>query len=134
MQKKLRQITKPAFLLGLIILTLSGCTYLKFPGVYRIAVLQGNIVDPEKIDQLKEGMSKRQVQFLMGSALVEDLFTQDRWDYLYVLRRGDKTLRERRLTVFFEGDTLVKIEGDYASKDSRPNTEDYIEDAKKTES
>lgn len=134
MQKKLRRITHCAALGALLVFTLSGCTYLKFPGVYRIAVLQGNIVDPEKLDQLEEGMTKRQVQFLMGSALIEDIFAQDRWDYIYVLRRGDKTLRKRRLTVFFEGDTLVKIDGDYTAKDKKIDNEDYIEDAKKTES
>ncbi|MCR6651962.1 MAG: outer membrane protein assembly factor BamE [Cellvibrionaceae bacterium] len=56
-------------------LLLNACSYLKFPGVYRIAVQQGNIIDQKKVDQLKVGMNKRQVQFVMGSPLLTDAFS-----------------------------------------------------------
>ncbi len=81
------------------------------------------------------GMTKRQVSFVMGHPLVNDAFNEDRWDYLYRLTRGDKTLRNRRFTLFFEGDKLVKWEGDYEPKpetDEAVDDEYIIEDAKKT--
>lgn len=133
MQKKLRLI--PFYtLLGLSVpLALSGCGFLKFPGVYRVAVQQGNIIDQKKVDQLELGMNKRQVQFVMGSPLLNDVFHDDRWDYLYVLRRGDKTLRHRTFTLFFEGDVLVRYEGDYEPDAEKPVEDTYIEDAKKTQ-
>lgn len=114
-------------------LLLNACSYLKFPGVYRIAVQQGNIIDQKKVDQLKVGMNKRQVQFVMGSPLLTDAFHEDRWDYIYQLRIGDQTLRDRRFTVYFDDDKLVRYEGDYEPNDASPEEDTYIEDAKKTE-
>lgn len=129
MQKKFVSV----LVFATVLMSLSACSYLKFPGVYRIAVQQGNIIDQKKVDQLKVGMSKRQVQFVMGSPLVNDAFHENRWDYVYQLRKGDDTLRNRRFTVYFDNDQLVRYEGDYEPNDVTPEEDTYIEDAKKTE-
>ena len=100
-------------LISLAIGCLSACGFVGFPGVYKIDVEQGNIVTQEMADQLKPGMSRRQVRFILGTPLVEDTFNQDRWDYPYVKRNGPNVLSESRLTVFFEGDTLIEVTGDY---------------------
>ena len=92
---------------------LSACGFVGFPGVYRIDVEQGNIVTQEMADQLKPGMSRRQVRFILGTPLVEDTFNENRWDYLYVKRNGLEVLDEAHLTVIFEGDTLTEVRGDY---------------------
>lgn len=94
-------------------LALPGCGFVGFPGVYRIDVEQGNLVDQEMIDQLQLGMSRRQVRFIMGSPLVEDTFNPDRWDYPYVIRNGQNIIREAQVSVFFEDDRLTEIHGDY---------------------
>lgn len=121
-------------ILGLFtIMTVVGCSNLKFPGVYRIPVQQGNIIDQTKVDQLQIGMTKRQVQFVMGSPLINDVFHQDRWDYVYQLRRADKTLRDRRFTLYFENDALVRYDGDYEPNAVEPLEDTYIEDAEQTE-
>jgi outer membrane protein assembly factor BamE len=100
-------------LIALAIACLSACSFVGFPGVYKIDVEQGNIVTQEMADQLKPGMSRRQVRFIMGTPLIEDTFNQDRWDYPYVKRNGLNVLSESLLTVVFEGDTLVTVRGDY---------------------
>ena len=100
-------------LITLAIACLSACSFVGFPGVYKIDVEQGNIVTQEMADQLKPGMSRRQVRFILGTPLVEDTFNQDRWDYPYVKRNGNNILSEARLTVFFEGDSLVNVTGDF---------------------
>ncbi len=92
--------------------SLSGCSSFQFPWVYRINVQQGNIIDQEKLDQLKIGMTKRQVQFLLGAPLLNDTFNPDRWDYLYSVKRGEKILGQKRFTAFFNGDVLARYEGD----------------------
>lgn len=99
--------------LTLAALLLSACGFIGFPGVYRIDVEQGNIVTQEMADQLKPGMSRRQVRFILGTPLVEDTFNQDRWDYPYVKRNGDEILSESYFTVRFEGDSLVDVSGQY---------------------
>ena len=100
-------------LIALVITCLSACGFVGFPGVYKIDVEQGNIVTQEMADQLKPGMSRRQVRFIMGTPLIEDTFNQNRWDYPYVKRNGLNVLSESLLTVVFEGDTLVTVRGDY---------------------
>ena len=92
---------------------LGACGFVGFPGVYKINVEQGNIVDQEMADQLKPGMSRRQVRFIMGTPLIEDTFNQSRWDYPYVKRNGPNVLSESLMTIVFEGDSLLTVEGDY---------------------
>lgn len=96
--------------------TLSGCSGIGFPGVYLINIDQGNIVEQDMVDQLKPDMTRRQVRFLLGTPIVEDTFNNDRWDYIRVVRRGNDNLLRRRLTVIFEDDVLVDVEGDYVSE------------------
>ena len=97
----------------LTICCLSACSFVGFPGVYKIDVEQGNIVTQEMADQLKPGMSRRQVRFILGTPLVEDTFNQERWDYPYVKRNGVNVLSESRMTVVFDGDALLNVRGDY---------------------
>ncbi len=92
----------PALMAALLLATTSACSTLEFPGVYRLPIEQGNILDEDMVAQLKPGMSKSQVEFVLGRALVQDPFTPDRWDYVYTLRGADKSTERKRLTVFFE--------------------------------
>ena len=97
-------------------LALSACNNvgsMDFPGVYKIGIPQGNIITQDMVDQLRPGMTKRQVIFVMGTPLVRDPYHQDRWDYIYVKRNGMKVLDDAHLTVIFEGDSLSSIAGDY---------------------
>ena len=101
-------------LLTLLLASLLGaCGFVGFPGVYKINVEQGNIVTQEMADQLKPGMSRRQVRFILGTPLVEDSFNQDRWDYPYTKRKGQEVLEQSSLTVVFEGDSLKEVSGDH---------------------
>lgn len=101
-------------LISLIVALLSACGFVGFPGVYRINVEQGNIVTPEMAAQLKPGMTRRQVSFILGTALIQDTFDRDRWDYLYSKRNGPEVLSEALLTVRFDGDQLIAVSGDLA--------------------
>lgn len=98
--------------LALALLSITACSFVGFPGVYKINVEQGNILDTEKIEQLEIGMSRRQVRFIMGTPLVQDSFNQDRWDYTHVIRNGRNLILEEQLTLYFDGDKLASMEGD----------------------
>jgi outer membrane protein assembly factor BamE len=101
-------------LLAVIVLVplLSGC-------VYRMAIQQGNFLDARQVAQVAIGMTRSQVRFLLGTPMLPDAFDRDRWDYLYTLDlgRGDGVERQR-LTVFFEGDTVARIEKDGVSTET----------------
>lgn len=90
------------------------------PFVYKINVQQGNIVTQEAVNQLQPGMNKRQVRFLLGTPMLVDVFHQDRWDYINTQREGREPMIEKRLTLFFEKDSLARIEGDIKPE---PNAE-----------
>ncbi|WP_082353910.1 outer membrane protein assembly factor BamE [Marinagarivorans algicola] len=96
---------------ALLTLTLSACSSLEFPWVYRISVQQGNIIDQEDINKLELGMTKRQVQFVLGSPILIDTFNPDRWDYVYSRRSGKGKTTEKQFTVFFEDGKYIRHEG-----------------------
>ncbi len=80
---------------------------------YRINIVQGNFVSREAASQLREGMTRDQVKFLLGTPLLTDVFHADRWDYVFSFRRGNAAVvQQRRFTVYFDGDKLVKFGGD----------------------
>jgi outer membrane protein assembly factor BamE len=86
--------------------TLAGCS------IYRMDVAQGNIVTQDMVDQLRVGMTRSQVRFVLGTPLVSDPFHRDRWDYFYSLHKGvEKTTETQVVTVVFKGDSLASIEG-----------------------
>jgi len=105
-----------SLLISIALVCLTACGAVGFPGVYRIDIEQGNLVTQEMVDQLKPGMSRRQVRFIMGTPLVEDSFNQSRWDYPYVIRNGRNVIREANLTIYFDGDTMTHLAGDYAPR------------------
>ena len=106
-------ILKQVFSAILIASALSACSTLQFPGVYKVTIEQGNVITQEMVDQLKPGMSREQVEYIMGSALIKDSFNEQRWDYVYSIQKGDKARKQSRLTIFFEGDKLKYFTGDF---------------------
>ncbi len=81
--------------------------------VYRMEIQQGNYVSQEAAAQLKLGMTKDQVRFVLGTPLLVDIFREDRWDYVYWRRRANsREVEERRFTLLFRDGALNRIEGD----------------------
>lgn len=93
----------------LVALLTAGCGI-----IYRQPIYQGNLLETTAVEQLQAGMSKQQVMTLLGSPSIADPFHHDRWDYT-ASQRTDRLGRTetRNLTLWFEGDTLAKWEGDY---------------------
>ena len=109
-------------------LSLAACSGRQIPWVHRIDVQQGNVISQDQVDQLEPGMSQRQVRFIMGTPLITDVFHKDRWDYLYLMKPGRGKPVEKRLTLHFEGDRLVRLEGDFRPRRpaERPETEPQV--------
>ena len=93
------------------VLVLSGC-------VYRIDIQQGNLLEQDAIDQVEVGMTPSQVRFLLGTPMVADAFHQDRWDYLYYLRKGRARKAEKRwFIVYFSEDLVSQLDRDVPISD-----------------
>ena len=100
-------MTLNRFFILLLLFTLSSaCT------VHRIDVQQGNVITKDMVDQLKAGMTKRQVMFVMGSPLIEDPFHKGRWDYVFTLQPGEKRkiMEYKRVTLHFQDNKVSKID------------------------
>ena len=81
---------------------------------YRIDVQQGNVLTQDMVSQLRPGLTRDQVRFLLGTPLLVDMFHNDRWDYVYRLEKGaTKAVESRRFTVFFDAEgKLYRVAGD----------------------
>ncbi len=80
---------------------------------YRADVIQGNFVSREMAEELKPGMTKEQVQAIMGTPLLKTIFNQNRWEYVFSLRQGYHAPIVRRYAVYFDKDgKMVRADGD----------------------
>lgn len=100
---------KPRWLFILIlivsIVSLPAC-------VYRLDIQQGNRINSETIAQLEVGMTRRQVEFLLGEPAIRDIYHPDAWHYVYFLKSGeDGSIEKRAMILRFGGELLVSIEG-----------------------
>jgi outer membrane protein assembly factor BamE len=94
--------------LVLVTLLTSSCMF-----IYKQPLYQGNLLDKSAVDQLKQGMTQPQVIGLLGSPSVTDPFHHSRWDYVATERHKHHATEVKNLTLWFEGDTLNKWEGEY---------------------
>jgi outer membrane protein assembly factor BamE len=92
---------------------LAGCSYLKYPNVHKLTILQGNIINQKMIDQLRPGLTRSQVRFIMGTPLIADTFSQSRWDYYYSIRFPGGQEMQERVSIYFLEDKLSYFTGDY---------------------
>ena len=95
----MKQLTKAFLIIILSIGQLSSCSYF---APFKVAVLQGNIIEDKDIEQLVEGLSKDQVQYLLGTPLLKSPIHQQRWDYFYSVKVGEKAILEKKLFLIFD--------------------------------
>ena len=101
-----------------ILALLSGCSSYEFPGVHRITIQQGNVVTQAMIDKLKPGMTRRQVQYVLGNPVINDQLNKDRWDYIYTIDVPGFDTFQQNLQVYFIEDRLSHFSGDYAPSEN----------------
>lgn len=104
--------------------TVAPVGFEKFMGIftpYRITIQQGNFVSQEMADQVKEGMTREQVRFILGTALLTDMFHADRWDYIFRLLKPNGELITSRVTVYFDQSLVSRIE-----RGNLPNEQEYL--------
>ena len=99
------------------IATLAGCQSLQSTdGVggmltpYKMEIVQGNVITSEQAQAVKPGMNRAQVRYILGTALVTDVFHADRWDYVFTIRRQGADPQLRRVVVLFKDDKLESID------------------------
>jgi outer membrane protein assembly factor BamE len=105
----------PCILIAILFAALPGC-------IYTPDILQGNIVSQEMVDQIRPGMNKRQIAFIMGTPLLQDPFHDNRWDYIYSNQPGGEDRLQKRISLFFKNEQLSAVQGDF-KPGTLPNVE-----------
>ncbi|QDD90941.1 outer membrane protein assembly factor BamE [Pseudomonas oryzihabitans] len=107
-------------LTGLSLISLAMLAGCSLPGVYKIDIQQGNVVTQDMIDQLRPGMTRQQVRFIMGTPLIQDTFHPNRWDYLYSMQAAGGQRKQERVSLVFNGNNqLSGLSGDFMPGASR---------------
>ena len=102
--------------------SMSSLSKYNFLSPYKLDVRQGNYFTADMVDKLQIGMTRPQVEFVMGTPLVSDIFHANRWDYVYYLRHEGVATDSQRVTLFFTDDKLARIVRD-VGKNSDPATQ-----------
>ena len=80
--------------------------------VYKLNVQQGNIVTQDMLDKLKPGMTKRQVEYVMGNPVLKDTFSTRQWDYIYRTERQADNIKQYKIRIHFDqGQNYSHFEG-----------------------
>ena len=74
---------------------------------YNVPVIQGNIFAEEDVNKLSKGLTKDQVKFILGTALIQDPFHKNRWDYLNKVTVGDLVVSDKKLTLYFDSNEAL---------------------------
>ena len=111
-----------------IIFILSSCTWepdlsgIGLPRVHKVDVPQGNVIEQDQINQLRPGMNKQQVRFVMGTPMLDDSFHANRWDYIFRFKPGYGDIEYKQATLYFnENEKLVNIQGTFRPGDEVQN-------------
>ena len=105
----------------LLITALSACS--SVPRVvheYKIDIQQGNVLTQEMVAQLKPGLTKDQVRFVLGTPVLMDMFHANRWDYVYRYQKGSNgEVEMRKFSTYFDAkDKLERVAGDVTAADA----------------
>jgi len=95
----------------------SACSLNAIPFTYQVEVQQGNIITDEMVYQLRPGMTKRQVKFILGTPAIDDPFRENRWDYVYTRAAGGGGKPERLTAIFDEAGNLSELKGNKVPAD-----------------
>lgn len=99
------------FLAGCATRTQSTDSFLGFITPYRIEIVQGNAVTKEQVNAVRPGMTREQVQTILGTPMLIDPFHADRWDYVFTMRRPGTSVQRREVVAHFNKDgTLDRVQ------------------------
>lgn len=92
--------------LSLLVIGLAGC--------YRIPVQQGNIMPDSAIQSVKVGMTRFQIEHLFGMPVMDSVFADNQEVFVYTFKPNVGEYKQKRLIVYFNGDTVTNFTTDYA--------------------
>ena len=80
-----------------------------FPKPYKTPIKQGTLIENKNLQKLVPGLSKEQVEFLLGTPAIIDAFHTERWDYIYYERVEGTFSQPKRITIIFKNEKVAEI-------------------------
>ena len=111
---------------AILVAAIAGCSSVpRIVNEYKIDVQQGNVLTQDMVAQLRPGLTKDQVRFILGTPMLMDIFHAQRWDYVYRLKKGNTgDVEMRKFSVFFNDDNkLARVAGDVTAAQSTDTVE-----------
>lgn len=96
------------FIAAAALVTLVGCSSGKWGFPYRAPTQQGNWVTAEQVSYLRQGFTKDQVLYALGTPTLVDIFRPNRWDYPYHYKPGYGEPIYRNLSLWFDENGLLE--------------------------
>ncbi|ACA32634.1 outer membrane protein assembly factor BamE [Histophilus somni] len=93
----------PAMILGLSVTACSSVQKI----VYRIDVPQGNYLESTAVEQVKVGMNAQQVQYLLGTPMLIDPFSNQTWYYVFLQQKSYNAPEQHTFIVNFDRRGIV---------------------------
>ena len=93
----------------LLFLCMMGC---RTSIIYHPEVQQGNIMTAEHIDKVHRGMTMEQVQTILGSPILTNTFSRDRFNSVYTYQSVKKNVPETKVVIYFDKGRVSTIEKD----------------------
>jgi outer membrane protein assembly factor BamE len=110
----MRLLIGSAVILACLLQAACSMPSFRLPRLHKVAIQQGNVITQRMIDQLKPGLTREQVTFIMGEPISRNSFDDSRWDYLYSIEVPGEYLERKRLSIYFDGDIVTHFDGDYS--------------------
>ena len=96
---------KSSFLVAIItIFLLNSCA----SNFYQVPIAQGDIISIQMLSKLEKGLTKAQVQYIMGTPSIKDPFDSSVWNYIGYEIVGNEVLREIHYSLYFQDEKLDK--------------------------
>ena len=104
---KIKQLKQFILCVPLLVCGCSGVTFSDWHFPYMMEVQQGNYITNNQYDQIKIGMTKDQVVFVLGYPLSQYLFDKNRWDFDYQNHKNNDLKKNYHVTIYFDNNINV---------------------------
>jgi len=94
-------------LLSLLGMILTSCSFFH---IHKVEVEQGNVMTTSMVNRIHPGMTKAQVNAIMGEPILTNIMNPRLESYVYTSQLGSNPRIEKKLTLIFRQGVLESIQ------------------------
>lgn len=78
--------------------------------IYQPNIQQGNLMSAEMMDQIRPGMSKAQVENILGEPILVNTFDANHSAYVYTFQKNGGTIERKNVEVYFSNNHVTRVQ------------------------